>query len=146
MSDSQARYDGLIAKLRDRRCRLTPQRLAVLHVLASSLDHPSAVTLYDRVKSQFPTMSLATVYKTLDLLKSMDEVLELGFSDDTNRYDGRHPWPHPHLICVRCHKIVDPDLNLTDTLAREAAQQSGYKILGHRFDIYGLCPDCQREQ
>ena len=133
----------MLRKLRSRRYRLTPQRLALLRVLAESADHPSATDLYDRVKLQHPAMSLATVYKTLDVLKDLDEVLELGFSADANRYDGRHPEPHPHLICVQCHKIIDPDVDLADKLVDEVSHLSGYKIVGHRFDIYGVCPECQ---
>jgi Fur family peroxide stress response transcriptional regulator len=90
-------------------------------------------------------MSLATVYKTLDVLKDIHEVLELGFGDDANRYDGRHPGPHPHLICVQCHKIIDPDVNLADKLIHQVSQLSGFRIVGHRFDIYGVCPKCQQQ-
>lgn len=94
-------------------------------------------------RSSFPTTSLATVYKTLSVLKEIDEVLELGFSGDDNRYDGKKPYPHPHLICIRCQKILDPEVTLALSLIQEVAQSSGYQILGHRLDFYGLCPDCQ---
>ena len=73
----------------------------------------------------------------------MDEVLELGFSDDDNRYDGSNPAPHPHLICVRCRKITDPPIKEADSLVQEVVAHSGYRIIGHRFDIYGVCPACQ---
>jgi Fur family peroxide stress response transcriptional regulator len=49
------------------------------------------------------------VYKTLAVLKSTGEVLELEFSGDYNRYDGKMPGPHPHLMCIKCKRIVDPD-------------------------------------
>ena len=143
MADPQARFDELLRKLRQRRCRLTPQRLAVLRLLTTSKDHLSPAQVYDRLKDDFPTMSLATVYKTLDLLKDMGEVLELGFSSDDNRYDARCPFPHPHVICTRCHRIIDAEIHLSDRLIQEAAQLSGYQIVGHRFDLYGLCPECQ---
>jgi Fur family peroxide stress response transcriptional regulator len=144
VTDPQARFEELIAKLREREYRVTPQRMALLRLLATSEGHPSASQLYDRIKSQFPTTSPATVYKTLNLLKDMDEVLELGFSDDDKRYDGNKPYPHPHLICIRCRKITDPEINLVQNLEQEMAKQSGYQILSHRLDFYGLCPDCQK--
>ncbi len=143
MVEPQARFEELLARLRDADHRLTPQRVALLRLLAASDGHPSASQLYDRIKEQFPTTSPATVYKTLNLLKEMDEVLELGFSDDDNRYDGNRPYPHPHLICVRCRKIVDPEVSLVQTLSQDVAQQTGYQIVSHRLDFYGLCPDCQ---
>lgn len=146
MLDPQVRFEELIEKLRKREFRLTPQRVALLRLLAASETHPSAAQLYDQLKDQFPTTSPGTVYKTLSLLKEMGEVLELGFSNDDNRYDGNKPYPHPHLICIRCRKIIDPDVNLARTLVEEVAQQSGYRIVSHRLDFYGLCPDCQDTQ
>jgi Fur family transcriptional regulator, peroxide stress response regulator len=143
MVDPQARFEESMKKLRERQCRMTPQRVAVVRLLASSEDHPSAAQLYDRLKAHFPTMSLATVYKTLTLLDEMGEVLELGFSHDVVRYDGNKPYPHPHLICIRCRKIVDADPGLAEGLSQEVAQSSRFRVVGHRLDFYGLCPDCQ---
>ena len=143
MLDPQARFEELVAKLRKRDYRLTPQRIALLRLLAASNGHPSAHELYDQMKEQFPTTSLATVYKTLNVLKEIDEVLELGFSGDDNRYDGNKPYPHPHLICIRCHKILDSEVNLDQGLIQKVAQSSGYQIVGHRLDFYGLCPECK---
>jgi Fur family peroxide stress response transcriptional regulator len=143
MDDPQARYQELVDKLREREYRLTPQRLALLRILAASVGHPSASQIYDQLQAQFPTTSPGTIYKTLNLLKDLDEVLELGFSDDDNRYDGNRPYPHPHLICIRCRKIIDPEIDLAGKLEREVARQSGYQIVSHRLDFYGVCPECQ---
>jgi Fur family peroxide stress response transcriptional regulator len=141
--DPQARFEELVNKLREREYRLTPQRIALLRLLAASDGHPSASHLYDQIKDQFPTTSLATVYKTLNVLKAIDEVLELGFSDGDNRYDGNKPYPHPHLVCINCQRILDVEISLAQDLVEEAAQSSGYQIVSHRLDFYGLCPDCQ---
>jgi Fur family transcriptional regulator, peroxide stress response regulator len=143
MADPQLRFEELLGKLRERQCRLTPQRVALLRLLAASEGHPSAAHLYDRLRAQLPTTSLATVYKTLSLLDEMGEVLELSFSGDCHRYDGNKPYPHPHLICIRCRKIVDVESGLGQDLAQEAAKGSGFQIVGHRLDLYGLCPVCQ---
>jgi Fur family transcriptional regulator, peroxide stress response regulator len=142
MPDGQSRFQELVLKLKARGYRMTPQRTALLRLIAASEGHPSAAHLYEQIRDDFPTTSLATVYKTLNLLKGLGEVLELGFADDDNRYDGSRPYPHPHLICVRCRKIIDPDVLVND-LTHEVARQTGYSILGHRLDFYGLCPDCQ---
>lgn len=143
MVDPQTRFEELVAKLREREYRLTPQRITLLRLLAASDRHPSASQLYEQMKDQFPTTSLGTVYKTLNVLKEIGEVLELGFSGDDNRYDARKPYPHPHLICIRCQKILDPEVSLAQSLIQEVAQSSGYQVVGHRLDFYGLCPDCQ---
>jgi Fur family peroxide stress response transcriptional regulator len=142
-NDPEARFEELVAKFREREYRITPQRLALLRLLAESEGHPSAAQLHEELQEQFPTTSLATVYKTLSRLKEMGEVLELGFSDDDNRYDGHDPSPHPHLICLRCRTIIDPQVSLFPSLAKEVAENTGYQILEHRLDFYGICPDCQ---
>jgi Fur family peroxide stress response transcriptional regulator len=143
MTESGKRLAELIGKLKQRGYRLTPQRMAVLKILAHSDGHPSVDKIYEQVRDSFPMTSLGTVYKTITLLKDMGEVLELGFSDDSNRYDGNKPYPHPHLICIKCKNIIDPDINTLESLPSVVAQKYGYQILGHRLDFYGICPECQ---
>jgi Fur family peroxide stress response transcriptional regulator len=143
-SDIQARVDQMLTRLREKGFRVTPQRLAVLEVLAVSENHPSVEAIYDQVRRRFPTTSLATIYKTVSLLKEIREVIELGFADKSSRYDGHKPYPHPHLICTRCGRIQDPDLSSLEDLTREAAAQTGFEIVTHRLDFFGLCRDCRR--
>jgi len=133
----------MVAKLRVQELRLTPQRLAILRILAASDGHPSIEDIYARMKVDFPTMSIATVYKTMTLLKELDEVLELGFPDGVNRYDGSKPYPHPHVICLRCNKIMDPELGSLEHLIKAAGKETGFRIFSHRLDFFGLCPECQ---
>ena len=64
MLDPQAKFEELTQKLRERQCRMTPQRVALLRLLTSGEDHPSAAQLYERLRAQFPTTSLATVFVT----------------------------------------------------------------------------------
>lgn len=143
MSEPNTRLQDLVGSVRTQGHRLTPQRMAVLRILAESVTHPSAQDIYRQVQVDFPMTSLATVYKTITLLKEMGQVLELGFSDDSSRYDGRQNSPHPHLICVSCKSIVDWESDCLSDLPGQVAQTSGYEIVGHRLDLLGLCPDCQ---
>ncbi len=85
------RFDKMLSGLKENALRITPQRLAVLKILASSQDHPTVENIYEQVKNEFPTTSLATVYKTVSVLKKMNEVLEIGFPDGSKRYDGKRP-------------------------------------------------------
>lgn len=143
--DPQTRLEQLLIKLRERDYRLTPQRVELIRLIATSEGHPSASRLYDQIKVQFPTMSLATVYKTLDLLKELGEVLEINLRDDSH-YDGNKPYPHPHLICTNCQKIMDGEL---DTAVRNIVQavekKFGFRIAKHQLDFYGLCSECQNK-
>ncbi|MGA2113061.1 MAG: transcriptional repressor [Anaerolineales bacterium] len=144
MTDPQVRFDELIAALKDSNFRLTPQRVELVRLIASSEGHPSAAQLYARIKRRFPTMSQATVYKTLALLKDMGQVLEIDMHEDSH-YDGNRPQPHPHLICMKCNKIADAELSLDKESIRTLENLSGYTILRPQISLHGLCPDCKKE-
>lgn len=145
MTDPGARFHQLIAALKEHDFRLTPQRVELVRLIAVSDGHPSASQLYTEIKRNFPTMSQATVYKTLTLLKDINQVLEIDLRDDSH-YDGNRPEPHPHLICIKCNKIVDGDLPLDQESLRSLELASGYKILRPQVSLYGLCPDCKEER
>ncbi len=141
MPDPQARFDELIALLKAHDFRLTPQRVELVRLIAASQGHPSAAQLYAQIRTRFPTMSQATVYKTLTLLKEIHQVFEIDLHDDRH-YDGNRPEPHPHLICTRCNKIVDGEFEPDLSSIRKLEQISGYQITRSHFTFYGLCADC----
>ena len=137
------RLEQMVDSLKRTNHRITPQRLAVLDILADSSGHPSVERIYEQVRVRFPTTSIATVYKTISILKEIDQVLELGFPDGSNRYDGHRPFPHPHVICTKCKSILDPDLDTLSDFTREITRQTGFAITTHRLDFFGLCQNCQ---
>lgn len=143
MSKTQNRLNDIIAKLRQSDFRVTPQRIAIIRVLLDSDDHPSIEQVYAKVKATFPTTSLATVYKTVNLLKEMGEILEVANSQGRNRYDGNNPTPHPHLICTECKSVTDQDVSLLDRMADELQKITGYISLSHQIEFFGICPNCQ---
>jgi Fur family transcriptional regulator, peroxide stress response regulator len=136
----------MVRKLKEHGYKLTPQRMAIAKVLSASKGHPNVETIFGRLQDSFPTMSLATVYRNVMLFKSFGEVLELGFPDGSNRYDGNNPNPHPHVICIKCKKIVDPDLDSLDEMKKEVALETNFKILNHRLDFFGICSNCMAEK
>ena len=139
----EQRLNQMLSKLKEHDFRLTPQRLAVLKVLAVSEGHPTVERIYETVRAEFPTTSIATIYKTVNLLKQLNEVLELGFPDGSNRYDGNKPYPHPHVICTKCKKIIDPNLGSLKDLTKEVIKETGFQIQNHRVDFFGTCRECQ---
>jgi Fur family peroxide stress response transcriptional regulator len=143
VKNPQERLNDILARLRERNCRITPQRVAILKVFLGSLEHPSVEQVYAEVKANFPTTSLATVYKTVNLLKEIGEILEISSADGGSRYDGNKPYPHPHLICTQCKTIIDPDLRSLEQITAEVAAVSGYRIVSHQVDFFGICPACQ---
>jgi len=145
MAAPEIRLQTMIRRLRENGCRITPQRIAIFKILSASNGHPSVEKIYEQVKLIFPTTSLATVYKNVTLLKKLGEVLELAFSNDSSRYDGNRPQPHPHLICIKCKKILDPDLASLKDVTSELTQETGFKIVDHRLDFFGICFQCQKK-
>lgn len=143
-----SRLDALLAGLKASGHRLTPQRVAIVRELVERDDHPSVEQLHAAILPAYPTTSLATVYKTIHLLKVRGEVLELSFGELGSRYDGRHPEPHPHLICTACGAITDPDggaESLAEMVRQLAAlaEHAGFAVSAHRFDLFGLCARCR---
>ena len=124
--------------------RMTPQRLAILEILAASKSHPTVDQIYERIQADFPMTSRATVYKTISLAKDLGAVLELEFSQGSNRYDGRRPYPHPHVICTICEQVLDADDLEIQTLQEQIVLKTGYKIVNQRMDFFGICPRCQK--
>jgi Fur family peroxide stress response transcriptional regulator len=146
VADPKKRYEEIVEKLVGNNHKLTAQRIAIAEVLAESAGHPSVEQIYERLRKKFPTMSLATVYRNVMLIKSLGEVLELGFSDGGNRYDGNKPYPHPHVVCLQCKKIIDPELEAFDEMKDQVAVETGFKILSHRLDFFGLCGECAKSE
>ena len=123
--------------------RATPQRLAVVGALVDARNHPSAEDLFARVRETCPTTSRATVYKTLDTLKEIGEVLELEFRDGSNRYDGVRPQSHPHLVCTRCGQV---DEVASPAVARGldgTAAEAGFVPLSRSVELEGECSACR---
>ena len=132
--------------LEARGAAITPRRAKLLEVLLASEVHPTVGEIHVEVRGAFPSTSLATIYNTIELLKATGQVLEIQFSGAANRYDGRRPQPHPHLMCLRCETMEDVDLPGLDEQAEGIGAATGYKIIGRRTDYFGICPACQAEE
>ena len=144
--DLEERILEMKQALLDKGVSLTPRREKLLEVLLASDKHPSASEIHKGVRRYFPGTSLATIYNTIELLKETGQVLEIEFSGAANRYDGRIPDSHPHLICLECERVDDLQLPEDDGPLVEIAEATGYRIVRRRTDYYGICPECQKNQ
>jgi len=138
--------ERLLQALREAGLRLTPQRRAICRYLASTKEHPTAQQIFAAVKPNFPSLSLATVYNTLDALVRLGAVHALGGAGDGAIHYDADTEPHVNLACLQCHRVVDLPCEAVAELDRRVATESGYHILGARLVYYGLCPDCQAAQ
>ena len=137
-------FETMLNTLKTAGYRLTPQRKAIVRVLAESKEHPSAQMVFDLLHPAFDSLSLATVYNTLETLRQLGAINVLGEvgGDGAVRYDA-DMGPHINLACIRCHRIVDIESESVNQLNKEVESSSGYNLLGARVLYYGICPDCQ---
>jgi Fur family peroxide stress response transcriptional regulator len=130
--------------LRSNGFKVTPQRLAVYEVLANTKEHPNAEMIFNSLQATYPTMSLATVYKTIDILSEIGLVQILNASEDSFRYDADMS-EHAHIRCIECGRVDDVyDLDIAkfnDSIQKD----THYRLVGQQFYFYGVCPKCQRE-
>ena len=130
--------------LRANNFKVTPQRLAVYEVLANTREHPNADMIFSSLQATYPTMSLATVYKTIDILQEIGLVQILNAGEDSFRYDADVSG-HAHVRCVECGRVDDVyDLD-TEKFAGEIENNTGYKLVGQQFYFYGNCPACRNK-
>ena len=121
--------------------RLTPQRLAIAEEVLSQ-DHPTAAEVFDAVRARFPTMGLATVYATLNVMVERGLLRPLAF-ENAVRFDANVA-PHANLICTTCGRITDYDGcdDVLRALRERAAADAGFVLEEHRLDLYGRCGSC----
>jgi Fur family peroxide stress response transcriptional regulator len=119
----------------------TRQRERLLALLRGTDSHPTAAWLFERLRPEFPRVSLGTVYRNLEVLVEEGLVDEVAVPAGPSRYDANRE-PHHHFTCEHCGKIDDVSLKLADDVARRLRRK--YRLSPRRFKIefYGLCEDC----
>lgn len=134
--------DTIASIFKEKKLKLTPQRLSVYKYLIGTNSHPSADRIYTDMHEQYPTMSLATVYKSLKTLADVGLIQEINVGEGNFRYDA-NVFPHPHLQCLGCNKVEDFKSLSLDNLNELAENNSDYKIVSNQVYFYGYCKDCQ---
>ncbi|NPV44603.1 MAG: transcriptional repressor [Firmicutes bacterium] len=125
--------------------RMTKQRRIILDVLRSTKSHPTADWLYEKVKDKIPNISLGTVYRNLNILKEMNEIMELNYGSTYSRFDG-NPQNHYHFVCERCGRVFDIDEEVHREMDKRVEEKTGFTVRYHRMEFYGTCRECQSEK
>jgi Fur family peroxide stress response transcriptional regulator len=134
--------DEVRALFRAKKVPLTHQRIAVYEELAGRRDHPSAESLYGSLKKAYPSLSLATVYKTLQTLHEMGMVARVDSPAAQARYDALVE-THHHAVCASCGGIEDLFDARLDRIA--PPKTAGFEIRGHSVHFHGLCAACAKK-
>ena len=121
--------------------QVTPQRLAIYEQLMGRKDHPSAEMIFNNIKDDFPSLTLVTVYNTLQKLESSDLCIKVNPLHASARYDGNTS-VHQHLVCTHCQKIIDiHDASVSVELPEWISEK--FKVVDQSITFYGTCVDCQ---
>lgn len=136
-------YHELIITLRENGLRLTPQRIAICRYLAESNEHPTALQIFNNLKEDYPSLSLATVYNTLDVLVTINKIKIFGPSLDGKMHFDTNKDTHINMICTQCKNISDLSIDKTHLFKNEIKKHTDFKITGAMIIYYGICPACQ---
>ena len=121
------------------------QRECIREYVRSCKEHPTADSIYGKMKEEFPNISLGTVYRNLSLLVELGEITKISVDNGPERFDSNTK-PHSHFVCTYCHCIQDMDLPEIDGLVKKASKDFCGKISSHRTTFYGICKHCLEEQ
>lgn len=138
MQDSK----GVDAGLLQSRYRLTKQRAAILRALEDGRHH-NAETILERVREHLPGVSLGTIYRTLDILRSIGLVQVFSHAGGAAKYEATLE-KHHHLVCTNCGEVVNVAVNEALPLAQALAQDHGFDGVDCALVVTGRCPRCAR--
>lgn len=146
----QEKVQELLKKrLREKGLKVTQQRMLVLQTLAENTgSHMAAEDIYEIIRTGYPEIGLATVYRTVQLLLEMQLVDRIYLDDGCVRYeighlfDGDTKHNHHHLICRGCGKVLPFEDDLLEELERHIEEDAGFHVLDHELKFYGLCKAC----
>ncbi len=146
MDRIQAKRDRYFNALRQAGKRITEQRRLICEYLAATQSHPTAYQVFEDLSAQYPAMSRATVYNTLNALKELGAIVEIGFGADHTRYDTETA-AHINLVCLRCHEISDYAGPLPFGEVQAAIRaRSTFQPLVVRVDVFGFCENCRERK
>ena len=133
----------IIAALRERGYRITPQREMVIGIIAHADQHMSAEEIFSELSKQTQATNIATVYRTLDMLWEEGFTCRNDLSEGKIVYATYMHGPHIHLVCRCCKQVIDADPQILGGLSDHLQSQYSFKADLKHISIFGLCPECQ---
>lgn len=137
-------WQGLNRYLLAKQLKQTKQRKSIVEIFLSMNNHISAEELHEEVKRRGHNIGLATIYRTLNLLKDADLVEQQQFDDGRAVFEVLQPGEHhDHIICTKCRKVVEFHNEAIEELQRAIAREHGFELSYHTHELYGLCASCR---
>ena len=123
--------------------KFSKQREMILNQVKMFPVHPTADQVYTALKADNPNLSLGTVYRNLNLLSEMGELLKIRIADGSDRFDGRTDC-HYHMVCDRCSRVFDVELSELDCLNDTVSQKYGHRLTMVTLNLNGICCECEK--
>jgi Fur family ferric uptake transcriptional regulator len=133
----------LIAKLRQKGYRITPQREMIIQTIAHTSDHMTAEEIFAEVHTRTQALNLATVYRTLDMLVDEGLATRIDLGEGQISYATVKHGPHIHLVCRGCGQITDADPQLLASVADQLRVEHNFDPDLNHISIFGLCSQCK---
>ncbi len=124
--------------------KVTHQRLEIYREIMKAEDHPSAEDIYRRIRPRLPTVSLDTVYRTLDMFEKLGIISRVEVLDDRARFDP-HQEPHHHLVCTVCKRILDFSWPEMDSLKPPIPTDEWGRVVSSHLELRGICRECSKK-
>ena len=130
--------DTILQRCERKGLRMTGQRKIIAQVLENAADHPDVEELYKRTSKIDPTISIATVYRTVKLFDEAGILDKLEFGDGRARYEDAKREHHDHLIDINSGRVIEFMDSDIEKLQEKIAQKLGYRLMGHKLELYGV--------
>jgi len=146
MANTLRDFEQLKEKMKEKGCKLTPQRRSVLDtIIENEGRHLSAEEIYELVKRKCPEIGLATVYRTMQMFEEIGIVYKQNFEDGRSRYEicSGDDHQHHHLVCQVCNKVIEVNEDLLEQLEEQISKKYNFTITNHTVKFIGFCNDCK---
>jgi len=145
LTDLEKKLEIFCNHCRQNKLKITPQRIEVYKALIASGEHPSADSVYDKVRQVLPNISLDTVNRTLNTLSRIGAAFVVEGSGDVKRFDGNLE-SHQHFKCIKCRKIFDFRSEQFDNIQVPKKLEEQFKVLRTTVYVEGLCQACLEKE
>jgi Fe2+ or Zn2+ uptake regulation protein len=139
--------DEIKTKIKQLGYRMTPQRQAIINRVTCPGPSLTAAEIWERVRGDFPDISLDTVYRNLNVLVDIGVLTPIaGAGKDGTRYELSHSNHHHHIVCLKCGNAACIDLCLIDSQFLKTVGDLGYELVRHNIELFGVCEKCRNSR
>lgn len=130
--------------------KMTGQRQAILKIVREEKDrHLCTEEIFEEVKKKYPTIGLATIYRSLRLFEKLGLVRHVLFDDGCMRFqiiDSQEKHQHHHLVCEICGAVIDVDEDMLGSVEEKLLSEKGFAVKDHRVQFFGICKNCAEKK